>query len=880
MRSTNNYSILVHTLLCAVTLLVTRQSLPAQDTSDQVLADLNQVQVLDGDPAIQDSPVWYYTDQAVDPEVLTAQLLDGADPARLPGWKTLRVPGVIQPTAGKAPHEIWYLKTFVASDYERPLSLRLGIIEDRDITYLNGEQIGAMGTMDATRAQAYDRIRIYDIPENLIRKNARNVLLVRVQKYFPYVIGIASDTINIGPALDIHRQLYFSQFTQLILLAIYFAVGSYFLFLFLRRRREWENLFFGLFVMTLVVYQFLRTQIKYELGFDFHSMKRIEYILLFFMPPLFYYFLRAYFVFPKTRFMRSFDIFMAVVTAIPMTGVVHNLIRDQAVHWDWYNQIIIQPGYIPLFVGILGVLIYQVSRRDRDALYILVGMLAMLGALILDILSTRHIINLPRMMGYAFMFFILNIAVVLANKFVRLHEEVEDLNVNLEKKVDKRTEQLNNSLNEIKALKEQQDGDYWLTSLLIKPLSGLFDRTPNVSIDLLERQKKQFSFRKWQSEIGGDINAVYSITLRDRKYTAFVNADAMGKSIQGAGGALVLGTVFKSVITRTEQASHQRKKYPEQWLKECFVEFQNIFVSFDGSMLMSAVMGLVDDATGLVYFINAEHPWVVLYRAGKAKFIEDEMLFRKLGTTGVQGHMQVRTFQMNPDDVLLLGSDGRDDILLGEREDGQRIINEDEQEFLRRVEEGGGILKEIEEGILKTGKLTDDFTLLRIGYREDAPYREDRVSDVFQGYLQAGRKAFHEGELEGAIEQYEAALGAHPDHRDALSELGQIYFKAKDYKQAADLLERYTDQNPGDGEYMYLVSFAYKQLKKLKRAADFGERFRLRNPGNIKNLVNLADIYRLQENTERAEMLLALALELDPEYKNAHRLQEALRKAG
>jgi tetratricopeptide (TPR) repeat protein len=291
-------------------------------------------------------------------------------------------------------------------------------------------------------------------------------------------------------------------------------------------------------------------------------------------------------------------------------------------------------------------------------------------------------------------------------------------------------------------------------------------------------------------------------------------------------------------------------------------------------------MGLVDDETGLVYFINAEHPWVVLYRGGKASFIEDDMLFRKLGTTGVEGHMQVRTFEMKPDDVLLLGSDGRDDILLGERADGQRIINEDEQEFLRRVEEGGGMLKDIEAGILRMGKLTDDFTLLRIGYREDAPYRENRISDVFQGYLQAGRKAFHEGELERAIEQYEAALSAHTDHPDALSELGQIYFKAKDYKRAAELLERYTDQNPADGEYMYLVSFSFKQLKKLKRAADFGERYRLRNPDNIKNLVNLADIYRLQDNSERAEMLLALALELDPNYKNAHRLQEALRKAG
>ena len=78
---------------------------------------------------------------------------------------------------------------------------------------------------------------------------------------------------------------------------------------------------------------------------------------------------------------------------------------------------------------------------------------------------------------------------------------------------------------------------------------------------------------------------------------------------------------------------------------------------------------------------------------------------------------------------------------------------------------------------------------------------------------------------------------------------------------------------------MELVAQLLARLARDAHAADFGERCRLRNPSHIKNLVNLADINRLQENNERAEMLLGLALKLDPNDKNAHRLQEALRKA-
>lgn len=52
-----------------------------------------------------------------------------------------------------------------------------------------------------------------------------------------------------------------------------------------------------------------------------------------------------------------------------------------------------------------------------------------------------------------------------------------------------------------------------------------------------------------------------------------MNGDAMGKSIQGAGGALVLGTVFNTILTRSSISLHQNKK-PEKWLEEAFLELQ------------------------------------------------------------------------------------------------------------------------------------------------------------------------------------------------------------------------------------------------------------------------------------------------------------------
>jgi HAMP domain-containing protein len=218
--------------------------------------------------------------------------------------------------------------------------------------------------------------------------------------------------------------------------------------------------------------------------------------------------------------------------------------------------------------------------------------------------------------------------------FLSMKEDITNYQNHLEQLVDDKTKELNVSLQEIKKLKELQDGDYYLTSLLLKPLSVARLQTENVKIESIIRQKKKFHFKNKTAEIGGDLCVANVIQLKGREYSVFMNADAMGKSIQGAGGALVLGTVFKSMITRTNEESIYADKYPERWLKDCFKELQNVFISFDGSMLLSAVFGLIDNELGTLYYINAEHPWMVLYRDDKAEFISSGNHIHKIGLQG------------------------------------------------------------------------------------------------------------------------------------------------------------------------------------------------------------------------------------------------------
>ncbi|EQA35229.1 SpoIIE-like protein phosphatase domain protein [Leptospira inadai serovar Lyme str. 10] len=451
----------------------------------------------------------------------------------------------------------------------------------------------------------------------------------------------------------------------------------------------------------------------------------------------------------------------------------------------------------------------------------------------------------------------------------------------LEEKVKERTKELEQTLGEVRELKQQQDGDYFLTSLLIKPLGSNKAIQENVKVDFLMEQKKKFTFRRYKDEIGGDLNISNHIELHDRSYTVFLNADAMGKSMQGAGGALVLGAVFESIIERTRIVESMRAQSPERWLKNAFTELHKVFESFDGSMLVSSVIGLIDDEVGVLYFINAEHPWTVLYRDGIASFIEDELMFRKLGTTGMEGRIFIKTFQLEPGDVIIAGSDGRDDILIGTDAEGGRIINDDERLFLRLVEEAKGDLKEIYNGILRKGHLTDDLSLIRLSFKEADPEQrriEEEQKEKVRELLKKAKDTSQNKEIDEAIAFLEQAESLNSRIPEVKKNFIRLFLKMKNYSKAARYAEDYLNIKPVDKEILYVASFAARKAGQLRKALDFGERLLLREPDHLKNLMNLAQVYIALKNYDRAMVMTHSALRLDPDNEAILKTRDVLRK--
>ncbi len=441
-------------------------------------------------------------------------------------------------------------------------------------------------------------------------------------------------------------------------------------------------------------------------------------------------------------------------------------------------------------------------------------------------------------------------------------QELERYATRLEELVEERTAELRSTMDYLSAsheetqqLKLQQDGDYFLTSLLVRPLSGNFARPgTDLSVDMLIHQKKQFRFRKWNVEIGGDICIAHSIQLKNGGYLVIANADAMGKSLQGAGGAVVFGTVFRALIDRTIHKKEMRELYAEQWLYQCYLELQSVFTAFDGNMCTSALVGLIHESTGVLHFFNADHPRPVLYRDGRAEFVESPLIL-KLGLNLPGTEFQMRSLCLGSGDCLILGSDGRDDLVIGSDQAGQRVINEDETTFLSVVESAAGEPERIRRALESMGHLSDDLSLLSVRFLGSA-LKDRNQSDV--GAL-AGDSGVRE------LADLEAAHAGNPANLPISRRLGKQLLRANRHAEAAEVLAGYCREDESRPEYLYYASVAHARAGLLQEARDYGERCRIRMPALAVNLANLAGVYLSLRNKERAVQLVQMALAHEPQ---------------
>ncbi len=552
-------------------------------------------------------------------------------------------------------------------------------------------------------------------------------------------IGVAEGDNLLGCRAEMLQSIVRRDMSRFMIGVIALALGCGSLFLFARRRSESVYLAFALLCLAVGAYFIANRTLRLQhiLWPDAILWYRLEHISQYCLVPALSFFYRQ--VAPDSQPLRITAI---VAALIALCFMLINLV--------WLPAYVTFGAhlYVMLALAVLwGLYLFPHTLRHGPP----ETRVAAIGTLIFFLVGFG---DLLWALGFApwwpgqlapYGFFVLLVATgaTVFQRYLRIradlrvaHGKLQAYAQGLEEQVADRTAELRRTLAEVSQLKEQQDGDYLLISRMLSPMIRARVARGSLQVDYLVSQHKTFEFRGMGGELGGDLCIAEPIRVGDEPYVVWLNADAMGKSVQGAGGALVLAVAFRAFLhLSADGQAPLRGRAPAEWLLRLTEELQRVFRPFEGRMLVTLIVGLVHETSGQVYAINAGHPAAVLLRDGRASPVFEARM-EAIGAPDAAPasapeyaatasdqpppafvpESAVAELRLRPDDRLIAGSDGRDD-LRQRHGAGLRMVDNDPARFLRIVEAERGDLDRIAEKLRAAGELVDDLSLLRLSLR-------------------------------------------------------------------------------------------------------------------------------------------------------------------
>lgn len=415
---------------------------------------------------------------------------------------------------------------------------------------------------------------------------------------------------------------------------------------------------------------------------------------------------------------------------------------------------------------------------------------------------------------------------------------------------------------------EKQNGDYFLLRLLFEPLLKFHIPKATVEIETHLQQHKTFPFRGKSYSIGGDFIYVDELMLAGEKYVFAANADAMGKSVQGASGAIVFGVLVNTLIQRTKLRESEAAKSPERWLKEAYHEIDNVFKTFDGAMIVSAILLLIHES-GTVFHINAEHPCLVLYRGGKViQFASENQLF-KFGTAVSKEDFPIQLFKLQQGDCLVLASDGRDDILIVDEQSQKAMMNHNQDIFGESLLAADGNLKKCIEIMGTKGRFSDDLSVIMIR----PPLRPElEVIDNLPQLVEQALLSSSEA-IADLVSKYTVQIA---EIEKQVKRIMNHFIANKAYAIGYEIASLLLKTSPFSNKLLYYASYLARKAGSFEDAAELGERLRHREPFHLSNLLNLCYTYIRIGNRKRAKFMHERAAALEPDNRHTKILANAL----
>ncbi len=344
-------------------------------------------------------------------------------------WEQVAVPAVSpeghQGYAGMA----WYRVTInldLSEDSVRQqlgsLGITLGAVASAYELYAGGQLLGGVGGLPPEPGIVYDQYKTYQIPASAVHSDGRLVLALRIWRYEnlgshwetgpydgPFLIG------NIGELRS--ASMRNALLPNVVLAALYLAVGLYHLFIARRNPALKEFFWFGWLAVALACYSFETSQWTFTIDIPYLLHKKIEFFSLYMLP---YLFTRTFSLVTRVPLNRVARALQYVFLLYALSIIV---VPNQDIHF--YTLQSFQYLGMAWSLGAVMMLGWHAIKGNREA-RALVGMMLLLAAAIFnDVIISKGITGANNLMHFVAALVILLMSVLMANRYTETLRKLE-----------------------------------------------------------------------------------------------------------------------------------------------------------------------------------------------------------------------------------------------------------------------------------------------------------------------------------------------------------------------------------------------------------------------------------------------------------------------
>ncbi|HPG50855.1 MAG TPA: SpoIIE family protein phosphatase, partial [Spirochaetota bacterium] len=417
--------------------------------------------------------------------------------------------------------------------------------------------------------------------------------------------------------------------------------------------------------------------------------------------------------------------------------------------------------------------------------------------------------------------------------------EINDYRRDIEGKVAKRTEELEEALSSLRSRDDLIQKQLDMASVIQRSiLPGKID----------DWNELKFSVRYMAMEkIGGDFYDVH--LLKDERIGIMI-ADVSGHGIPAA----LVTTMAKMSF------SNAGAKYDSP--KKIFQEMnQNILDHVKTQDYMTCFMLAIDDEYNVVYS-NASHQKAMLLRdsTGLIEHLDTNGLFIGALEEARDSYEESRT-KLEYGDRIILYTDGIPEAINDERKEyTNRRLEEvvEKNRHLHGEEYADAILADVRR-FIGSAQMFDDITCLVI----------ELVRDEAVDIIKHAKGLINSHQYDEAITMLENGVRKYPDNQKILYNLAKNYFRVNNYRRAIDTIEKYIGNDTMNKNAYYIAGAANYQMGEFDAAI---EQFQLAldiDSAFVNALFAMGMAYKKKENTEEAAKYFERVINIDPDNKMA-----------